>query len=180
MALTATLYHLTLQLADMDREVYTDLALRVAQQPSETPEFMLVRVLAYALEFEEGIAFTEGVAAVDQPAVWVRDLTGQVTAWIEVGAPDAERVHRGSKLAGRAAVYSHRDPRTLLATYATSKIHRAAEVPVYSFDRDFLIQAAAKIQRRSKLALTVTERQIYLDIDGQDLTTPIHQASAAG
>ncbi len=180
MALTATLYHLTLQLADMDREVYADLALRVAQQPSETAEFMLVRVLAYALEYEEGIAFTEGVAAVDQPAVWVRDLTGQVTAWIEVGAPDAERVHRGSKLAGRAAVYSHRDPRTLLATYATSKIHRAAEVPVYSFDRDFLIQAAAKIQRRSKLALTVTERQIYLDIDGQDLTTPIHQASAAG
>lgn len=180
MALTATLYHLTLQLADMDREVYADLALHVAQQPSETAEFMLVRVLAYALEYEEGIAFTEGVAAVDQPAVWVRDLTGQVTAWIEVGAPDAERVHRGSKLAGRAAVYTHRDPRTLLATYANSKIHRAEDVPVYSFDREFLMQAAARLQRRSKLALTVTERQIYLDIDGHDLSTPICSAPAGG
>ena len=55
MALTATLFHLTLQLADMDREVYADLALHVAQQPSETAEFMLVRVLAYALGYEEGI-----------------------------------------------------------------------------------------------------------------------------
>lgn len=180
MALTATLYHFTLQIADMDREVYADLALHVAQQPSETAEFMLVRLLAYALEYEDGIAFTEGVAAVDQPAVWVRDLTGQVTAWIEVGAPDAERVHRGSKLAGRAAVYSHRDPRTLLVAYAASKIHRAEAVPVYWFDREFITQAAARLQRRSKLALTVTERQIYLDIDGENLMTPVHEASAAG
>ena len=80
MALTATLFHLTLQLADMDREVYADLALHVAQQPSETAEFMLVRVLAYALEYEEGIAFTEGVAAVDQPAAWVRDPPSRGTA----------------------------------------------------------------------------------------------------
>lgn len=180
MALTATLHHFTLQIADMDRGMYADEVVRVARQPSETAEFMLVRVLAYALEYAEGIAFTEGVAAVDQPAVWVRDLTGAVTAWIEVGAPDAERVHRGSKLAGRAAVYSHRDPRALLAAYAISKIHRAAEVPVYSFDRDFLIEAAARLQRRSRLALTVTEQQLYLDIDGHGLTTPIRQASAAG
>ena len=57
---------------------------------------------------------------------------------------------------------------------------RAAEVPVYSFDREFLAQAAARLQRRSKLALTVTERQIYLDIDGHDLSTPIDTAAASG
>jgi uncharacterized protein YaeQ len=178
MALTATLYTLTLQLADMDRAVYADFELRVAQQPSETAEFMLVRVLAYCFEYEEGIALTEGVAAVDQPAVWVRDLTGRVTAWIEVGAPDAERVHRGSKLAGRAAVYTHRDPAQLLAQYAGRKIHRAAEVPVYSFDRGFLGEASKRLQRRSKLAVSVTERQLYLDIDGHSLSTAITENRA--
>ncbi|MFA5941813.1 MAG: YaeQ family protein [Sinimarinibacterium sp.] len=178
MALTATLHTFTLQLADMDRNVYADFELRVAQQPSETAEFMLVRVLAYCLEYGEGIALTEGVAAVDEPAVLVRDLTGRVTAWIEVGAPDAERVHRGSKLAGRAAVYAHRDPQQLLAQYAGRKIHRAAEIPVYAFGREFLADAARRLQRRSKLAVSVTERQLYLDIDGHSMTTTIAEHRA--
>ena len=91
MALTATLHHFGIQLADMDRGVYADFALRVAQQPSETGVFMLVRVLAYCLELEDGIALTEGVAATDEPAVVVRDLTGRIIHWIEVGAPEAER-----------------------------------------------------------------------------------------
>lgn len=180
MAQTATVFALQLQLADMDRAVYAERELRVARQPSETAEFMLVRLLAYALEYTEGIALTEGVAAVDEPAVWVRDLTGRITAWIEVGAPDAERVHRGSKLAERCAVYTHRDPRPLLALYAERRIHRAAEVPVIAFDRGFLTDAAARITRRSRLAVTVTERQLYLDIDGQSLASALHEHRASG
>ena len=103
MAQTATLHHFAIQLADMDRAVYETLELRVARQPSETAEFMLTRVLAYCLEYQDGIVLTEGIAAVDEPAVLVRDLTGRVTAWIEVGAPDAERLHRGSKHTDRYA-----------------------------------------------------------------------------
>jgi len=178
MAQTATLHTFTIQLADMDRGVYADFELRVAQQPSETTEFMLVRVLAYCLEYEEGIALTEGIAAVDEPAVLLRDLTGRVTAWIEVGAPDWERVHRGSKLAGRAAVYTHRDPSQLLAQFAGRKIHRAEEIPVYAFGREFLADAGKRLQRRSKLAVSVTERQLYLDIDGQNLSTVIAEHRA--
>src|SRR4051794_296567 len=90
MALTATIYTFTIDLADMDRGCYEALELRVAQQPSETPEYMLSRVLAYCLEYTEGIAFTQGVAAGDEPAIWVRDLTGRTLAWIDVGMPDAD------------------------------------------------------------------------------------------
>ncbi|MGQ0529483.1 MAG: YaeQ family protein [Panacagrimonas sp.] len=175
MALTATLHNFAVQLADMDRGVYADLELRVAQQPSETADFMLVRLLAYCLEYADGIAFTEGVAAVDEPAVLVRDLTGRITAWIEVGAPDAQRLHRGSKLAGRAAIYTHRDPLLLLQQYAGSKIHRAAELPIYSFGAGFIREVASKLQRRSKLALSVTERELYLDLDGVSYQTRISQ-----
>lgn len=178
MALTATLHTLTLQLADMDRGVYADFELRVARQPSETAEFMLVRVLAYCLEYEEGIVLTEGVAAVDEPAVLVRDLTGRITAWIEVGAPDAERLHRGAKHAARAAVYAHRDPRTLLAQYATSRIHRADQIPVYDFGTGFIRDVAPRVQRRSKLAVSVTERQLYLDVDGYSASTVIAEHRA--
>lgn len=180
MARTATLYHFSIQLADSDREVYTDCMLRVAQQPSETAAFMLLRVLAYCLEFEEGIALTEGVAATDEAAVVVRDLTGRVTKWIEVGAPDAERVHRGSKLAGRAAVYTHRDPKPLLAQYEQAHIHRAAQVPVHAFERAFLTAAAERVQRRSALAVSRSGGELYLDIDGESQSSAIHCFNAAG
>ncbi|HEY0975309.1 MAG TPA: YaeQ family protein [Solimonas sp.] len=173
MAQTATVHTLSLQISDIDRGVYESFDLRVARQPSETAEFMLARVLAYALEFQEGVVLTEGVAAVDEPAVLVRDLTGRVTAWIEVGMPDAARLHRGSKLAGRAAVYTHREAHQLLALYRGQKIHRAEEIPVYDFGKGFLQDVAPRIERRSALSLSVTERQLYLELDGQHFQTAI-------
>src|SRR4029079_3563909 len=117
MALGATIHTFTVQLADVDRGVYEELPLRVARHPSETDAFMLTRVLAYCLEYEEGIAFSEGVAATDEPAVSVRDLTGALVAWIEVCAPDAARLHTGSMQAERTVVYTHRDPDKVAAAW---------------------------------------------------------------
>lgn len=175
MALSATIHNFTVQLADIDRAVYQDLELRLARHPSETAEFMLTRLLAYCLEYQEGIAFTEGVAAVDEPAVLVRDLTGRITAWIEIGAPDAERLHRGSKHAGRAAIYTHRDPANLLAQLAGKKIHRAEAIPLYTFGRGFVDSAAKAIERRNTVSLSVTERQLYLDINGKSFSAAIEE-----
>ena len=175
MALGATIHNFTVQLADIDRAVYQDLELRLARHPSETAEFMLTRLLAYCLEYQEGIAFTDGVGAVDEPAVLVRDLTGRITAWIEVGAPDAERLHRGSKLAGRAAIYTHRDPVNLLAQLAGKKIHRAEAIPLHTFGRGFVDSAAKAIERRNTVTLSVTERQLYLDINGNSFSAAIEE-----
>ena len=130
MAQTATLYQFAIDLSDLDRGVYETLELRVARHPSESAEYMVVRVLAYCLEYGEGIAMTEGVSSGDEPAVVVRDLTGQLSAWIEVGLPDAERLHRGSRRAARVAVYTHRDVRQLLTQLAGARIHRATEIPI--------------------------------------------------
>lgn len=166
MALTATIYNLDIELADIDRGVYETLALRVARQPSETAEYMLTRVLAYCLEYTEGIALTEGVAAGDEPSVVVRDLTGRLTAWIDVGMPDAARVHKGSKLAGRVAVYTHRDPKQLLAQWAGERIHNVADIPIFAFDRGQIEEIAARLERRSQLSLSITEREMYVELDG--------------
>jgi uncharacterized protein YaeQ len=172
-AQTATIYNFTIDLADMDRGVYETLDLRVARHPSETAEYMVVRVLAYCLEYQEGIALTEGVSSGDEPALLVRDLTGRVTAWIEVGMPDASRLHRGSKLAGRVAVYTHRDTRQLLAQLAGERIHRAADVRIRSFDRALVEEVAASLDRRTAMAVSVTHGELYLTIGARTLTLPI-------
>src|SRR4051812_35298735 len=147
MALTATMYNLRIVLADIDRSVYETLDLSIARHPSETVEYMFMRVVAYCLEYADGIVFTQGVSASDEPAVLIRDLTGRITAWIEVGMPDADRLHRGLKRAGRAAVYTHRDVQKLLSQLSASNIDRLMTVPVYEFDRAFVDEVAGLLER---------------------------------
>jgi uncharacterized protein YaeQ len=173
MALTATLYNLNIELADVDRGVYERLDLVLARQPSETIEYMVIRMFAYCLEYADGIALTEGVAAGDEPAVLIRDLTGRITAWIEVGMPDAERLHRGRKLAGRAAVYTHRDVRKLLAQLASSNVHRISDIPIYAFDKGFIEEVGGFIERRSNLSISIIERELYLEIGGRTLSAMV-------
>jgi uncharacterized protein YaeQ len=174
MAAGALIHTFAVQLADVDRGIYDELALRVARHPSETAAYMVTRVLAYCLEFEEGIAFSEGISATDEPAVLVRDATGSITAWIEVGAPDAERLHRGSKLADRTTIYTHRDPAKLLPQWAGKKIHRAEAIALHSFDAGFVDDAAAVLERRNTLSLSVTENQLYLELNGTTLSSAVH------
>ncbi len=174
MALGATLYTFTVQLADVDRGIYADFELRVARHPSETAEFMVTRILAYCLEYEEGIAFSDGgVSCTDEPAVLVRDLSGRLTAWIEVGAPDADRLHRGAKSADSVAVYTHRDPDKVLTALSGKRIHRASQIPVFGFERAVVDSAVAALERRNALGVSVTERVLYLDLNGVSLSVPI-------
>ena len=177
MALTATLYNVTVQLSDSDRGIYETLELRLARQPSETAEFMTTRLLAYCLEYAPGIAFTEGVASGDEPAVLIRDLTGRITAWIEVGSPGAERLHRGSKLAEHTSIYIHKELRHVLAPLAGAKIHRADRIQVHWFDRGFVDTLAELIGRRTDLALTVSGGHLFADAGGQAVESPMHRDS---
>lgn len=174
MALSATMHTFDIQLADIDRGVYEDLTLRVARHPSETEAYMMTRLLAYCLQFEEGIAFGGDISATEEPAVVVRDLTGRITAWIEIGAPDAARLHHGSKLADRVAVYSHRDPEKLRASWAGKTIHNAEAITLTGFDPGFIDAAAAVLERRNTLSLSVTEGQLFLELNGAVLSTSLH------
>ena len=170
MAIGATIHTFEIQLADVDRGVYEDLSLRVARHPSETAAFLATRLLAYCLEYEDGIAFgAGGISSTEEPAVLVRDLTGRITAWIEIGAPDAQRLHFGRKLADRAAVYTHRDPEKLLAAWAGKPIHRSEEIVIRSFSREFIDAIADRLERRCTMTLSVTEGRLYLELNGDAL-----------
>ncbi|HTN57906.1 MAG TPA: YaeQ family protein [Protaetiibacter sp.] len=174
MAAGAQIHTFQVQLADVDRGIYDEFALRAARHPSETAAYLMTRVLAYCLEYEQGIAFTEGISAPDEPAVLVRDATGSITAWIEVGAPDAERLHRGSKLADRTTIYTPRDPAKLLPQWAGKKIHRAEAITLHSFDPGFIDDAADALERRNTMSVSVTEHQLYLELNGRALSSAVH------
>jgi uncharacterized protein YaeQ len=134
MALSATMYVFQIELADSNRGLYQSFELRAARHPSETAEYLLARVLAYCLEYTEGIAFSRGLSDPDEPAITVRDLTGALRAWIEVGSPEPARLHRASKASPRVAVYTHRNASQLAARYAAERIHRGEHLELYAFD----------------------------------------------
>jgi uncharacterized protein YaeQ len=164
MALTATVYAFEVELSDVDRNVYETLSLRVARHPSEAEDFLVTRVLAYCLEYAEGIAFSSGLSTPDEPALAIRDLTGKVLVWIEVGSPDAARLHKASKAAARVVLYTHKDPDRLAATWAGERIHRAGELEVYALDRALVAGLAERLERRMAFALAVTGRQLYVTV----------------
>ncbi len=166
MALTATIYNFDVQLADVDRGVYETLSFRVACQPSETEEYLLSRVLAYCLEYREGIGFSKGIAEPDVPALAVRDLTGAMQVWIEVGAPDAARLHKASKASPRVAVYTHRDAARLVAQLAGERIHRSAALEFYGIDRALIDGLVAQLDRRNNWEMSVTDRHVYVAVGG--------------
>ena len=176
MALTATIYNFTIELADVDRNVYESLVVKVAQHPSETAERLVTRVLAYCLEHAEGISFSRGISDPDEPAITVRDLTGTITAWIEVGAPDAARLHKASKASPRVVVYIEKAAVIYLRQLAGERIHRSEAISIRAIDRDLIAALVERLDRRMSLSLSITDGHLFVSLpDGSSMDGRIEE-----
>ncbi len=178
MALGATIYHFEIALSDVDRSVYESLDLRVARHPSEGMRYMLTRTLAYCLSYEEGIAFSKGgLSSAEEPPISIHDLTGIFLAWIDVGAPSAERLHKATKAARRVQIYTHIEMVMLRKEALNKPIHRLEEIEVFRFESKFLDALEEKISRSATLEITRNDGQLYVVVDGATLETPVAKAS---
>ena len=175
MALTATIHNFDIQLSDVDRNVYETLALRVARHPSETEEYLITRVLAYCLEYTEGIAFSRGIDSPEEPAITVKDLTGALKAWIEVGAPDADRLHKASKSSPRVALYTNRPPHTIQRLLAGARIHKSESLELFAFDKELLTALVDRLDRRVSMTVAISERQLYIDIGATSVSGAVNK-----
>jgi uncharacterized protein YaeQ len=173
MALTATIFNFDIDLSDNDRGVYETLALRIAQHPSESDEYLIARVLAYLLEYADGITFSRGVSEPEEPAISVRDLTGSITTWIEIGTPDAARLHKASKSGARVVVYCHKEGAQWLKGLAAAGIHRADALELYAIDRGLIAELVARLDRRMAFSVSVNDRELYVSIGNDNITGPV-------
>ena len=174
MALGATMYVFDVRLSDADRGVYETLTIRLARHPSETAEYLVTRLLAYCLEYTDGIEFSKGLSDPDEPAISVRDLTGTRQAWIEVGVPDAARLHKAAKTAPTVIVYPHRDVDQLLARLAGERIHRADALRIQVVDPELLAAFVSRLDRRMDLDLAVSDQTLYISLGEETLTGIVH------
>jgi uncharacterized protein YaeQ len=174
LALSATVFTFDIDLSDSDRNVYETLSLRVARHPSESDDFLITRVLAYCLEYRDGLSFSRGgLSDTDDPPLAVRDLTGRMEAWIDIGTPAAERLHRAAKAAPRVAVYLHKDAAQWLAGLAAAKIHRAAEIEIYAMDRSLVQQLVARLERRQSWPVSIAGGEVFVSCADATVSGPV-------
>jgi uncharacterized protein YaeQ len=158
-----TLHHVEIELSDVDRGVYEHLDVRVARHPSESARYLATRLLAYALSYEEGIAFSKGgVSSADEPPVSVRDATGVLRAWVDVGSPTAARLHKATKLAERVMLFTCAD----VSYLEREAIHRKEEIAVFVLDPRFVDELAERLDRRTRLELVRNDGRLYVTTVG--------------
>jgi uncharacterized protein YaeQ len=175
MAQTATAMRFKIQLSHVDRGVYESLDLKVAQHPSETRRYLLCRMFAYALLFEEGLVFSKGgLSSPDDAPLSSWTLDGRLQLHVEIGTPSAERLHKAAKAAPRVVVVTHQPLAQLTAALAGHKVHKLDTIDVYAIDPAFLdgVDAHAR-ERGAEFDATITDGLLYVSIGDTTLQTSV-------
>lgn len=173
MALPSTIYRFELDISDVDRGVYTQEELRIAQHPSETAAYLLTRVLAYILEFQEDLQMGRGVANPEEAGLSKANQTGGTALWIEIGAPSADRMHKITKLADVVKLYTHRDIRIVLQELQSRRVHRLEEVDIVEMPQDLLRALEERLDRRMQWSVLRSDGTLYVTIGDETLSGPL-------
>ena len=161
MALKATIFKAGLQVSDMDRNYYGEHSLTLARHPSETDERMMMRVLAFALNAHEHLAFGKGLSDTDEPDLWQKDLTGSIVHWIDVGQPDEKRLIRASGRADRVTVYAYGRGADLWWAANADRLARAKNLTVWRVPAEASESVGKLAERAMQLQCMVQERQVW-------------------
>jgi len=165
MAIKATVFKATLQIADMDRHYYADHALTLARHPSETDERMMVRLLAFALYADEALTFGKGMSSGDEPDLWHKDLTGAIERWIEVGLPDERAIRKASGRANQVVVISYGRAADIWWNENRDKLQRLSNLTVLKLPSETTLALAALASRTMQLQCTIQEGHIMMTSD---------------
>ena len=163
MALKATIHKITLNIADMDRQVYSDFSLTVARHPSETDERMLLRILAFALHADERLEFGRGISTDDEPDLWLKQLNGDIELWIELGTPDESRLRKACGRANQVVLYCYGGRAVPIWWEKNAPLLlRFDNLKVLEIDADGSKQLAALAAPGIRLQVTIAEGEAYL------------------
>lgn len=167
MAMKSTVYKATLQLSDMDRNVYGEHSLTLALHPSETEERLMVRLLAFALNVPAddhggALVAARGLSDTDEPDLWHLDLTGRLMHWIEMGQPDDRRMSKACGRADRVSIYTYSVSSAVWFAGIKNKITRLRNLSIWQIDAEASQAMAALARRAMQLQVTVQDGQIWL------------------
>ena len=171
MALRATIFKAELNIADSDRHYYASHSLTLARHPSETDERMMVRLIAFALNAHENLSFTKGLSEVDEPDLWLKDLTGSIDLWIDVGQPDDRRILKACGRASQVVIYCYGGHASKIWWDGVrNKVERAKNLKVVCLPSEDTRQLASYAERNMTLHVNILDGEIFVSNDKGQLT----------
>jgi len=167
MALKATIFKAELTVSDLDRHHYASHSLTLARHPSETDERLMVRLLAFALNADDDLAFARGQAEADEPELWRRGLDGGIGLWIELGLPDPKRLRKASARADEVLLYLyHGRQASLWWEQRGDELSALPKLRVVEIGAASVKGLAAMADKSLELSCLVQDGQAWLD-DGR-------------
>ena len=181
MALPSILHRFDVQLSHVDRGIEQTLSVSAARHPSETPERLWLRVIAWPWQWEEGIAFGPGLCEPDEPDAFVASPRGGYSLLVRVGKPEPERIDREvSRNSGARVAVLFESPKRLADFVEEARaagLGRVARAELAAVDPGFLTALAADGSRRAKVQVTIVGDHVYVvDAAGRTAESPLHRA----
>lgn len=173
MALPATIYRVSIQLSDADRNRYYNLQTTVARHPSETAERLVARTLAYAFAYEPRLTFTRGICAGDEPDLWIKEPDGRINTWVEVGQPDPDRLRKARRQSRRVILFAYGPSRFRWEAQHLAQLAAIRDLTAWGIDYGFLQQLVARLQRTIDWSLTIVGNRLYLAVGDETLESSL-------
>ncbi|MHB8058682.1 MAG: YaeQ family protein [Desulfuromonadaceae bacterium] len=173
MALPSTIYRVTIQLSDIDRGMYETLQATVARHPSETEERLVARLLAFALFYEPDLVFAKGLAAGDEPDLWLKRPDDRVQLWVEVGLPESDRLIKASRHAERVALIACGRTLAMWEQQHLPKLANIANLTVIRFEQAFINSLVSTLDRCINWSVTVNDGNLYINVGAETLEAVI-------
>lgn len=163
MALKATIFKATVQVADMDRHFYDELQLTLARHPSETDERMMIRLLAFVLHAADQLQFTKGISTDDEPDLWQKSLSDEIELWIEIGLPDESRIRKACNRARQVRIYTY-GARAMPPWWEKlkDKVARFDNLAIIHLPAEATTALAGLARKTMALQCTIEDGQIWL------------------
>lgn len=170
MALKATIYKATVNVADMDRNVFLDSSLTLARHPSETEERLMLRLLAWLVNAHERLSFTRGLSAEDEPEIWLLNDHNGIEVWVELGLPEERRVKRACNRSASVVLYTYNGRAAQIWWQQNqSKLAQQDNLTIRFLDDEQLKALTLLASRSMTLQATIQDGTIWLSDDQNHL-----------
>jgi uncharacterized protein YaeQ len=170
------LYRFTIELSNIDTGIYETLDFRVSQHPSEIASYLLTRVLAYTLSYQEGLEFsTGGLSDPEAPALQLFGKHNAIDLWIEVGNPSSRKLHKASKIARQVLIYTYKNAEVLIADIKANDVHRAQDLKIFAFEEKFIGALEKYLEKNNRWSLVIQQNQLSLSIKDKTIVTELRE-----
>jgi uncharacterized protein YaeQ len=175
MALSSTIFKAQLDLSDLNKNHYQNYKLTLARHPSENDQRMMLRLVAFTLFADEQLSFTKGISTTEEPDLWLKNYSGEIELWIDLGLPDEKRIRQAHSLAKKVVIFAYGD-RSLVTwrQQLEASIKRFPSLQIFHISDSDLKQLATLADKNMQLHCSIQDDEVFIGDDSQNLQIKIN------